>query len=157
MANLMLHHGSKSASRELVFATATPPRTSTHVPIPHGRLLSEVQGTLERSGLAVANESHGISHDGARYFGLLEVRGRDDVAEDSVLVVGLRNSHDMRFPAGLVVGASVLVCDNLSFSGEIRLARKHTARIEQDLPQLIERTQMRTTYWSRPWMPASCQ
>jgi hypothetical protein len=33
----------------------------------------------------------------------------------------------------------VFVCDNLSFSGEVRLARKHTAHIERDLPQLVER------------------
>jgi hypothetical protein len=54
-------------------------------------------------------------------------------------VVGLRNSHDKSFPAGLAVGASVFVCDNLSFSGEVRLARKHISQITRDLPQLIER------------------
>jgi hypothetical protein len=31
------------------------------------------------------------------------------------------------------------VCDNLSFSGEVRLARKHTSRIEADLPALVNR------------------
>jgi hypothetical protein len=38
-----------------------------------------------------------------------------------------------------VAGASVFVCDNLSFSGEVRFARKHTRFIRRDLPQLIER------------------
>jgi hypothetical protein len=33
----------------------------------------------------------------------------------------------------------VFVCDNLSFSGEVKIARKHTAYVERDLPQLIER------------------
>src|SRR5262249_47496177 len=42
-------------------------------------------------------------------------------------------------PAALVLGASVFVCDNLSFSGEVKLARKHTAHIERDLPQLVDR------------------
>jgi hypothetical protein len=37
------------------------------------------------------------------------------------------------------LGASIFVCDNLSFSGEVKLARKHTANIERDLPQLVER------------------
>lgn len=55
------------------------------------------------------------------------------------MVIGVRNSHDKSFPAGLVVGASVFVCDNLSFSGEIKLARKHTSNINRDLPQLISR------------------
>jgi len=36
-------------------------------------------------------------------------------------------------------GASVFVCDNLSFSGEVRLARKQTVHFQRDLPQMIER------------------
>jgi hypothetical protein len=51
-------------------------------------------------------------------------------------VLGLRNSHDKRFPAGVVAGATVFVCDNLSFSGEIEIARKHTRFILRDLPLL---------------------
>ena len=43
----------------------------------------------------------------------------------------------MTFPAGLACGANVFVCDNLSFSGEIKLARKHTRHIQRDLPRLI--------------------
>ena len=46
---------------------------------------------------------------------------------------------DKTFPAGIVAGASVFVCDNLSFSGEVKFARKHTRYINRDLPQLTER------------------
>jgi hypothetical protein len=56
---------------------------------------------------------------------------------DFAVTVGVRNSHDQTFPAGLVIGAAVFVCDNLSFSGEVRLAREHTVHIGRDLPQLI--------------------
>jgi len=35
-----------------------------------------------------------------------------------------------------VVGANVFVCDNLSFSGEIRIARRHTRFIMRDIPRL---------------------
>jgi hypothetical protein len=101
-------------------------------------LLDGIQGCLERSGLTIVSEAHGLTRDGSRYFGLLQVvNGHADV--DFGLVVGLRNSHDKSFPARLVVGASVFVCDNLSFSGEVKLARKHTVNVERDLPQLIER------------------
>src|SRR5947209_6393416 len=137
-ANLMLHCGAKAASREQVAAVPTPARTPTWVPIAHGRLLAGVQECLARAGLSVVSEAHGLARDGSRYFGLMQVvNGHPD--RNFGLVVGLRNSHDQSFPAGLAVGASVFVCDNLSFSGEVRLARKHTARIERDLPQLIER------------------
>jgi len=58
--------------------------------------------------------------------------------EDYCWVLGLRNSHDKSFPAGLVAGMSVFVCDNTSFSGEVKLARKHTTHIARDLPRLVQ-------------------
>jgi hypothetical protein len=136
--SLVLHTGARSVSREQVAVVPTPTRTQSWVPIPHARLLDGVQGSLERAGLAVVSEAHGLTSDGSRYFGLMQV-AQADTDGDFGLVVGLRNSHDKTFPAGLVVGASVFVCDNLSFSGEVKLARKHTANVERDLPGLIER------------------
>jgi hypothetical protein len=53
-------------------------------------------------------------------------------------VVGIRNAHDKRFAAGVVAGAQVLVCDNLSFSGDIALSRKHTSQILRELQGLVE-------------------
>jgi Domain of unknown function (DUF932) len=137
-AKLCLHTGARSVDRGQVAAVDTPPRTPSWVPIPHARLLDGVQGMLEQSGLHVVSEAHGLTRDGNRYFGLLQVANGHN-PDDFGLVVGLRNSHDKTFPAGLVVGASIYVCDNLSFSGEVKLARKHTAHVERDLPSLIER------------------
>ncbi len=134
---LTLHCGARAADRAQLAAVATPARTASWVPIPHHRLLAGVEQTLQRAGMSVVSEAHGLARDGNRYFGLLQVvNGHNSDAFG--LVVGVRNSHDQSFPAGIVVGASVFVCDNLSFSGEVRLARKHTSRIEADLPRLIE-------------------
>ena len=139
-ANLILHAGAHAIERTALAAVATPERTATWVPLPHDRLLSGIQSTLEHAGLSVVTEAHGLTNNGARYFGLLQVKsGSSQDDGDFGLVVGIRNSHDKTFPAGLVVGASVFVCDNLSFSGEIKLARKHTVYVERDLPNLIER------------------
>jgi len=99
-------------------------------------LLKTVEGVLGTSGLRVAQEAHGVTHDGARYFGLLEVaNGHDDTEYTRVL--GVRNSHDKRFPAGVCAGSQVLVCDNLCFDGEITVARKHTRFVLRDLPYLV--------------------
>jgi hypothetical protein len=68
----------------------------------------------------------------------MEIHARK-TSPDYCWVLGLRNSHDKTFPAGIVAGASVFVCDNLSFGGEIRFARKHTVHINRDLPQLVTR------------------
>jgi hypothetical protein len=40
---------------------------------------------------------------------------------------------------GLVAGTRVFCCDNLAFSGEVGMNRKHTANVFRDLPDLIYR------------------
>ena len=93
---------------------------------------------MSAAKLSVVNQAHALSHAGDRYFGLIQVT--NDAREgDYAWVLGLRNSHDKRFPAGIVAGAQVFVCDNLSFHGEVELSRKHTRFINRDLPMLTQR------------------
>ena len=138
MLNLMLHCGSRSVERVDVRRCPTPDRTRTWVPIAHDRLLDQVEDSLTGVGLQIVNQAHALSPGGHRYFGLLEVVNGWQHG-DYGLVLGLRNSHDKSFPAALVVGSGVFVCDNLAFSGEITIARRHTRFIERDLPQLVQR------------------
>ena len=53
------------------------------------------------------------------------------------------------------VGAAVFVCDNLSFSGDVKLARRHTAHVERDLPQLVSRAVGRLAELRAPEVTAS--
>ena len=41
---------------------------------------------------------------------------------------------------GALTGVADFVCDNISFSDEIKFARKHTRSIVRDLPQLVSRS-----------------
>ena len=136
--NLILHCGGKHTSRDDLMAAPTPAATETWQPIPHIDLLNSVGETLERSGMTIVNEAHGLSKDGDRYFGMLQVMNGNN-PEDYAMIVGVRNSHDKSFPAALALGAGVFVCDNLSFSGEVKLARRHTRNILRDLPGLVDR------------------
>jgi hypothetical protein len=117
----------------------TPRATSTWQPIPHHQLIDTVQRTLAATNLTIGSQAHSLTHDGSRYFGLMEVVQNRKGNPDYTWVLGLRNSHDKSFPAGIVAGASVFVCDNLSFSGEVKFARRHTRFINRDLPQLVSR------------------
>ena len=136
--NLILHCGAEAVDLDVVSAVNTPRATSSWQPIPHHQLIQRVQTTLATTNLKIGSQAHSLSHEGQRYFGLMEIQGRK-ASEDYCWVLGLRNSHDKTFPAGIVAGASVFVCDNLSFSGEVKFARKHTTHINRDLPQLVER------------------
>lgn len=140
MANrLMLHNGGTRVTPDELASLSTPAPTRTHYPIAHSDMLEAVAKNIEHNGLQIVDEQHGISHDGDRYFGLLGVEGYSCGCggDDYGLVIGLRNSHDKRFQAGLCVGSRVFICDNLAFSNEITLARKHTRHIKRDLPRLV--------------------
>lgn len=135
--NLMTHAGAQMVTREALDRVTTPGATETWHPIPHRSLFDGVAATLERSGLRIVQDVHALGREDNRYFSLMQVANGSN-PDDYGLIVGLRNSHDKSFPAGLVVGSGVFVCDNLAFSGEIVIGRKHTKNIERDLPQLID-------------------
>ncbi len=132
--SLVLHCGAHQVSRESVTAAPTPTNTDTHFPIAHSQLLDRVTNLVDTSGWSITSEAHALSHNNNRYFGLLELQSSRD---DHGLVIGIRNSHDKTFPASLALGSKVFVCDNLSFSGDIKISRKHTRHITDDLPRVV--------------------
>ncbi len=134
--NLMLHCGAHAVPRMELATVPTPAPTSTWRPIPHEDYVGRVERALPDFGLTVIQQAHALTHDGTRYFGLLQVQN-GCTNPDYTWVLGLRNSHDKTLPAGLVAGSQVFVCDNLAFSGEVQVSRKHTSNILRDLPMLV--------------------
>ena len=136
--NLVLHCGGQEVSESDVYDVDTPNATDTWQPISHQTLIETVVNNMALAGLVIQQAIHGLWKDGDRYFGLMGVQAEGvDPSDDYSLVLGLRNSHDKSFPAALALGAGVFVCDNLSFSGEIKLARRHTKNILRDLPEVV--------------------
>ena len=136
---MLLHCRAEQVDRRTVYDIATPTGTDTWYPLPHAGLIHEVESQLTSAGFHVSGESHALSHEGARYFGLFEVNTPGNGERDYTWTVGIRNSHDKTYPAGLVAGTKVLVCDNLSFCGEVRISRKHTRFAARDLRHLTAR------------------
>lgn len=139
---MLLHCGGGMVHRDEVYGVATPSGTDTWYPLPHSGVLTEVESQLQAAGFLITNEGHALSHEGARYFGLLEVTTPGDGGgedRDYSWVVGIRNSHDKTYPAGLVAGSKVFVCDNLAFTGEVKISRKHTRFAARDLRHLTSR------------------
>lgn len=138
-ANLILHCGAAKIEREQLINVPTPAATASWCPIPHIRMVEQVETALATTGMRTINQCHSVTKEGNRYFGLLQVVNEQSNNDEYGYVLGIRNSHDKSFPASLCIGAQVFICDNLSFSGEIRIDRKHTSRIMRDLPRLTSR------------------
>lgn len=135
--NLMLHAGGEAVELPALANVRTPAATETWTPVPHSAFVEQVRKGLENANLEIVTEQHALAKGGDRYFGLMQIAKRGMTARDHSLVVGLRNTHDKRFPAGLCAGSGVFVCDNLAFSSEVVVGRKHTVNIFRDLPAKI--------------------
>ncbi|MDF1813143.1 MAG: DUF932 domain-containing protein [Verrucomicrobiales bacterium] len=136
---MLLHCGGEVVDRDEVYDVRTPTGTNTWYPLSHSGLLTEVESQLQSAGFTIANQGHALSHEGARYFGVLEVTTPGNNQRDYGWIVGIRNSHDKSYPAGLVAGSKVFVCDNLAFTGEVKISRKHTRFAQRDLRHLTSR------------------
>lgn len=133
---MLLHCGGKEVEFADVELVDTPESTTTHHPIPHSDFVRSVERHLDRGGFEIGETQHALAKDGLRYFGVMNLNVQG-LAGDYNWSIALRNSHDKTYPAGLAAGSHVLVCDNLCFSGEVTVMRKHTSRILKDLDNRV--------------------
>jgi len=132
---LMLHAGAEAIDYDGLRSIVTPPRTDTHVPLPHHELVNMVEYALGYHGHEVTQQQFGITPDGARFFGVLILKSD---YSDHIDLLGLANSHDKTVALSICFGSSVFVCDNMAFSAETVVKKKHTANSRRMLPATIE-------------------
>jgi hypothetical protein len=131
--SLMLHAAPKrspTTSSALLRRRHRRQRTSPS----HFRVVDLIAHSLAYFGHQVTEQHFGVTPDGMRFFGVLCLKSEYTGYTD---IVGLRNSHDRKFPVGVSFGSRVFVCDNLAFSGDHVVKRKHTLGLKRDLPGLI--------------------
>ena len=141
MKGLMLHCGGQLTSREEVFAVPVPPPTASYVPLSYESFVTRIEKQVAVEGITIKDERLALAKNGQRLFGLIQVELSEFPARDYSCVLGLRNSYDKSCSTGLCLGATVFVCDNLSFQGsQITFERKHTANLLRDLSWIITET-----------------
>jgi len=140
MNGLMLHCGGQLKTRDEVFAVPPPAQTGTYVPLPYESFLTRIEKQLAVEGIKITEERLALAKNGQRLFGLLALVLPEAARTDYACVLGLRTSYDRSFANGLCIGATVFVCDNLSFQGEVTFERKHTAQMLRDLSWMITET-----------------
>lgn len=126
MSRLMLHKGGHSVSRNDLMLVDCPEPEATWYPIPHTEVASQVLHTLELFQYAVKREQWALAGpNGEQMFGVLDTTC-SILGKEINLAVGVRNSVDKSFAMGFCAGSRVFVCDNLAFSAELMVNRKHT-------------------------------
>jgi hypothetical protein len=121
---LILHRGARETTLDQIARVITPKPTETWYPIPHVSVLEAVEETLQAASFEVRARRLALSSNEAQFFATLDLAA--SVGDGVALSVGLRNSIDKTSPLGFCAGNRVMVCDNLSFSAELLVNRKHT-------------------------------
>lgn len=111
--------------------------TDTHYPIHHKTFTDLVINKVQSLNYTINEARYGIDKHGDM-FGYLKLDKDTERNGTFNHVIGLRNSHCQRFSAALAAGSSVMVCDNLAFSGDIEVGHKHTKNIMDKLPGRID-------------------
>lgn len=135
----IVHAGGVKVTREEVNQVVTPEPVGRYYPIGHKEYVDTVERFLSDNRFKVVSEQHALDKDGARYFGMLNLQHAEHTSEKYGWCLGLRNSHDKSISIRMAAGTKVFVCDNLSFSGEIDMARRHTRHAQSDLHHLLSR------------------
>ncbi len=135
---LVLHRGGWEATKADLASVPVPDPTESYHPVPYNRFVEEAELHVPRFGLRIQSSQFALAREGNQMFGVLTCANGHD-AGDYALAIGLRNSYDRSLSVGLVAGTRVFCCDNLAFSGEVQMHRKHTVNVFRDLPDLIYR------------------
>ena len=147
-----------SVTREQLRMIPAKPKSDTHEPIKHIDFLESIEKAIGRSGYieTVGEPELGVSKDGEQFFGFIDILTKSTRTSNGLILDGdvklqiiARNANDMKFLANVNGGTTTMVCDNLAFLGNLmhfghensygqRRGRKHTAKIHQEMPQLLD-------------------
>lgn len=121
----------------LVSGPALPEETRSYKPVANARLIERVRAiTSDYLGKEPVSYGAKLNGTGDQMFGsILYANG----SEDMQMQIGFRNSYDKSMPVGLTAGASVIVCANGMFVGEIMTVRKHTTNVWRDIEAMVEK------------------
>ena len=138
---LLTQCGSECCSLEQLLTIPEPAKTRTYTPLNHYdfavNVLTIASDLLK--GYRFDGDAYALSSDGKKMFGVITYRKiQQSPNEELKLAIGLRNSHDRSFSAGLTIGSTVLVCDNMVFSGDVTVMRRHQGEgMHEDLHDQI--------------------
>ena len=126
----------KFVDRSALALVPTPTPTATWRPVPHIDVVDAVENAIANRGMTIESERFGLARDSQKMFGVITLARQNN--PEWTRCIGIRNSHDQSFAAGICCGVSVLVCSNLCFGGEFVIKRRHTSGI--DLNSMVEDT-----------------
>lgn len=137
MTGRLLNEYTARVPEMTVMGVPEPKFTKTWHPICHARLIKKLGEAVEYYGFEVKKKEYSLSANAMKMFGVwtvVENGGRQGGSENGEVrkCIGIKNSMDKSMAVGLVAGVTVLICDNLAFSGDFVELRRHTSGLSDE-------------------------
>tara|TARA_R110002020_G_scaffold208452_6_gene414212 strand:- start:18566 stop:19294 length:729 start_codon:yes stop_codon:yes gene_type:complete len=113
-----------------------PVKTQSYEPVGHQDLIDKVISIAKPNYGVPTGAGFRIAGGGNQMFAHLDFK--TSLSEDANISIGIRNSYNKSLAVGICSGASIIVCDNLMFVGDVVKLRKHTSKVWEDLDMIIE-------------------
>ncbi len=114
---------------------ANPPeKTRTYTPIPHKRIIKEIEDVCENKNIGIIDRSYQTDKHFSKVTGKYTLSLKDD---EMGCMIAFQNSYDKSMSAKFAIGASVFICSNGMVSGDYSIKRKHTGENDNDIIQYI--------------------
>lgn len=114
-----------------------PAATETYAPIPNSYFLSDIPALIDqKEGLTVVGQRCYTNSAGTQLVNFIDVSDARRVGGNNEICMTFagRNSYDKSRSAALAVGATVIICGNGMFTGDmLTFKRKHTGSIAEEL------------------------
>lgn len=126
-------------TEEEVRAEPRPDFSKTWRPFSHAEIIDSVSQACSDLQLTITRKEYSIRKD-SKMFASWEVNSIEGIKADykeMSFSIGIRNSIDKTHSLGFCAGKRVFVCDNLIFSGDFIVFRKHTGALELGEIQIL--------------------
>jgi len=130
--SLVNHVDTVRVSEHEVRAEPRPEFTSTWHPFSHAEILDAVGKACKDLELKIVRKEYSIRKE-SKMFASWEISAVEGIRanmKEMNFSIGIRNSIDKTHSVGFCAGKRVFVCDNLVFSGDFVIFRKHTGQLE---------------------------
>lgn len=126
---LSAHTTTTRCTEAEVLAVPEPEWTKTWHPVSHAKVLESLGNSVGKLGIKVNTRQYSLNGKGTQMFG---VWGLDLGSKEIGYSLGFRNAIDRSMTLGVCDGTNVFVCDNLMFSGDFIMFRKHTSGLDYE-------------------------
>lgn len=127
-----------SATRAQILSVGIPKGTSTYKPVSHQELIDVTLEQADKVGFSLRKETYEAASFGNIVTGYFDFDVKGVTDDELGIRVAWQNSYNRKVTLKFAIGATVFVCTNGAFSGELgAFKRRHTGDVQTLVPANI--------------------